>query len=79
MKKKSKLQRIENFVINSYKVMMERGIKGCFVYAHNPGLRGYLRKMIYGGDYLQLQQSEFSIAAESDGAKTYIKNVRNNK
>ncbi len=35
---------IKKFIINAYKVMMLRGVKGCYVYACNPGLREYFRQ-----------------------------------
>lgn len=41
----AKYYTIENYVINAYKVMMERGIKGCYVYAHNQELRNYLKSI----------------------------------
>ncbi len=44
----AKYDAIKNYVINAYKVMMERGIKGCYIYAHNPELREYLWSMISG-------------------------------
>ena len=28
--------------------MMERGIKGCYIYAYNPKLRAHLKSMING-------------------------------
>lgn len=37
---------LKEYIINSYKVMMTRGIKGCYVYACNPRLRNYLKKFI---------------------------------
>lgn len=37
---------LKSYIINSYAVMMKRGVKGCFVYAYNPALRDYLRKFI---------------------------------
>jgi len=37
---------LKSFIINSYAVMMKRGIKGCYVYAYNNGLRDYLKKFI---------------------------------
>lgn len=40
------LEELKNYLINSYKVMMSRGIKGCYVYACNPGLRKYLSSFI---------------------------------
>lgn len=42
--KASKKAEIDRFVINAYKVMMERGIRGCYVYAHNPELKKYLSR-----------------------------------
>lgn len=41
--KKAKLDEVRKYVLNAYKVIMERGIKGCFVYAHNPRLKAYLK------------------------------------
>ena len=37
---------LKQYIINSYKVMMTRGIKGCYVYACNPGLQNYLKRFI---------------------------------
>lgn len=37
---------VEKFIINSYKVIMSRGIKGCYVYACNPNMQNYLSKFI---------------------------------
>ncbi len=34
------------YVINCYKVMLTRGIRGCFVYAVDPGMREYLKQYI---------------------------------
>lgn len=42
--REEKEKELRNYIINSYKVMMTRGIKGCFLYAHNPGLKAYLSK-----------------------------------
>ena len=36
---------IKTYIINAYKVMMERGIKGCYIYAHNEGMRNYLESL----------------------------------
>ena len=44
----AKYDAIKNYVINAYKVMMERGIKGCYIYAHNPELRAHLKSLISG-------------------------------
>ena len=35
---------LKTYIINSYKVMMSRGIKGCYIYAYNQNLQKYLRK-----------------------------------
>lgn len=43
---KRKYETIRTYVINAYKVMMERGIKGCYIYAHNDDLKDYLRKVL---------------------------------
>lgn len=37
---------LKQFIINAYKVMLVRGIKGCYVYAYNNNLREYLKQFI---------------------------------
>lgn len=37
---------LKEYIINSYKVIMTRGIKGCYVYVYNNNLRDYLSKFI---------------------------------
>ena len=37
---------LKQFIINAYKVMLVRGIKGCYVYAYNKNLRDYLKQFI---------------------------------
>jgi len=37
-------EKVKEYIINAYKVMMTRGIKGCYMYACNPGMRKYLKK-----------------------------------
>ena len=37
---------VKNYIINSYKVLMTRGIKGCYVYAYNKNLQEYLKQFI---------------------------------
>lgn len=39
-------QQLKEYIINSYKVMMSRGIKGCYVFACNENLRQYLKRYI---------------------------------
>ncbi len=45
VKSKSAEEQLE-LTIRAYKVMMERGIKGCYVYACDPGLQEYLKENI---------------------------------
>ena len=37
-------KKIEEFIINAYKVMLVRGIKGCYMYACNPSMKNFLKK-----------------------------------
>ncbi len=37
---------LKTFILNAYKVMLVRGIKGCYVYAYNKNLRDFLKKYI---------------------------------
>lgn len=37
---------LKQYIVNSYKVMLTRGIKGCYVYACNPRLQNYLKRFI---------------------------------
>jgi len=39
-------EELKRYLINSYKVMMSRGIKGCYVYVCNPDLKEYLSQFI---------------------------------
>lgn len=39
-------EELKQYLINSYKVMMSRGIKGCYLYVCNPSLKEYLSKFI---------------------------------
>ena len=39
-------EHLHDFIINTYKVLLSRGIHGCFVYACNEGLRNYLKQFI---------------------------------
>lgn len=43
---KKSYEEIVETAINTYKVMLKRGVKGCFVYAYNEGLRNYLKQYI---------------------------------
>lgn len=46
VKKGNPPEQVREYIINSYKVMMTRGIRGCYVYACNPGLRKYLERFL---------------------------------
>lgn len=46
VKKNTSPEKVREYILNSYKVMMTRGIRGCYVYAFNPGLREYLKKYL---------------------------------
>ena len=37
---------VRKYILNAYKVMMTRGIKGCYIYVSNPSLRKYLGRFI---------------------------------
>lgn len=37
-------KQLKDYIVNAYKVMMTRGIKGCYVYAENEGLKQYLAR-----------------------------------
>lgn len=44
--RKERMKALTSYVVSAYKVMMTRGIRGCFVYAHNKGLRDYLSELL---------------------------------
>jgi len=46
VKKATDEDQVKKYIINAYRVMMTRGIKGCYVYACNPGLNKYLKRFI---------------------------------
>ena len=46
VKQGSSDQELKAFIINAYKVMMARGIKGCYIYAYNKNLQEYLKKFV---------------------------------
>ena len=46
VKLKASKKELHRYVINAYKVLLTRGIKGCYVYAYNDGLREYFRRYI---------------------------------
>ena len=46
VKEKTDDTTLRKYIINSYKVMMARGIHGCYVYACNPNMQKYLSRFI---------------------------------
>ena len=44
VKMDSPIRQIQQHIINAYKVMITRGIKGCYIYACKPGMQKYLKK-----------------------------------
>ena len=37
-------EKIDRIIKNTYRTLMTRGMKGCYVYATDPGVREYLRR-----------------------------------
>lgn len=48
--------------IRAYQVLMARGIRGCYVYAYNPGMKEYLKKHIPS-----VQEAQSNLDATADG------------
>ena len=48
VKQDCSFKQVKKFIINSYKVILTRGIKGTYVYACNKNMRDYLSKYIKG-------------------------------
>lgn len=46
VKQNEDIKTVEKYIINSYKVIMTRGIKGCFLYAYNKNLKEYLKRFV---------------------------------
>lgn len=46
VKKSMSEAKVKEYIINTYKVLLERGIKGCYVYAYNESMQRYLKKFI---------------------------------
>ena len=50
------LKRADEIIKNTYRTLMTRGMKGCYIYCTDPGMREYIRKrlaMIHDRDYSQ--------------------------
>jgi len=46
VKKATDEETVRKYIINAYRVMMMRGIKGCYVYACNPSFNEYLKRFV---------------------------------
>jgi hypothetical protein len=44
VKEKTSPKKLEEYIVNAYKIMMTRGIKGCYIYACNSGMKNLLKK-----------------------------------
>ena len=44
VKKSTTSEQLKRYIINAYKVMMGRGVKGCYIYACNKNMNEYLKK-----------------------------------
>ena len=57
-------QELKEFIVNTYKVMLTRGIKGCFMYACNENLQKYLSK------YFDVEKAEQPITEQEEEPTT---------
>ena len=46
VKRGTEEETVEEYIINTYKVLLERGIKGCYIYAYDESMQEYLKKYI---------------------------------
>lgn len=72
--------KIDDYIRNIYRVLMSRGMKGCYVYVYDENLRKYMAEslQIIRQVNSKINQS-FLIAAENNAAKNYIDNIRKSK
>ena len=40
------LERADEIIKNTYRTLMTRGMKGCYIYCTDPGMREYIRKRL---------------------------------
>lgn len=50
VKKATEDDKVQEYIINTYKVLLERGIKGCYVYACDESMQEYLKEHIESYD-----------------------------
>lgn len=46
VKKGTDEKTVQKYIINTYKVLLERGIRGCYVYACDESMQGYLKEYV---------------------------------
>lgn len=46
VKAATKQEELETYILNTYRVLLTRGIKGCYVYACNKNMRNYLKRFV---------------------------------
>ena len=46
VKRGTEEETVEKYIINTYKVLLERGIKGCYIYACDESMQKYLKKYV---------------------------------
>ena len=46
VKRGTEEETVEEYIINTYKVLLERGIKGCYIYACDESMQEYLKKYV---------------------------------
>ncbi len=61
VKNGSNPEMIRTHIINAYRVMLTRGIEGCYVYACNPSLAKYLSNYIDSKPHYDIIQSKFEL------------------
>ena len=55
---------LKQYIINAYRTMMLRGIRGCYVYAFNDNLREYLKRFIDIAEIEKPEQNIIPLATE---------------
>ena len=46
VKRGTEEEAVEEYMINTYKTLLERGIKGCYIYACDESMQEYLKKFV---------------------------------
>ena len=73
------LKRAEEIIKNTYRTLMTRGMKGCYIYCTDKALSDYIQRRLHHKviQYPMVGESRDLLAAESRA--TYGKNAPNNK